>query len=168
MEIRQVVESALVPFGVIDLVSLVSEEHGQTLSEVGLKADVLSLESIHKVGVLPVVASHMGVVNEHGLSLLALELLGTAHIVVHLRVLVVLLSRVHLEVGIVTVESETIMTQDKVKKSVRQKISDRSENSLFYLNNLESHLLSQEVVELVGDSLSKRVLVLVVDALVKI
>ena len=42
MEIRQVVEAALEPFGVIDLVSLVSKEHSQTLSEVGFKADTVS------------------------------------------------------------------------------------------------------------------------------
>ena len=106
MKIRQVVEADLVPLRVCDLVPLIGQEHSEPLPEVGLEAHKLALQSVHEVGILPVVAGHVRVVNKHRPRLLVVNPLGTALVVVHLSILVIFLARVRLKVWIVLVQSE--------------------------------------------------------------
>ena len=76
MQVGHIVKAALEPLCIGDLVSLVRQEHGQTLTKVGLEPDKFLLEVVHKALVLPVVARHMSIVHVHGLSLIVLEFLS--------------------------------------------------------------------------------------------
>ena len=116
MQVGHIVEANLVPFRVSNLVSLIGEECGEALSKVRLEAHILPLQPVHEVRVLPVVARHVGVVNEQSSRLVVLDFLGTALVVVHLGVPVIILSGVRLEVRVILVQSEAILSQDKAGK----------------------------------------------------
>ena len=108
MQVGHIVEANLVPFRVSNLVSLIGEECGEALSKVRLEAHILPLQPVHEVRVLPVVARHVGVVNEQGPRLVVLNFLGATLVIVNLGALVILLSGVRLKVRVIRVQSEAI------------------------------------------------------------
>lgn len=108
VKIRHVVEANLVPLRIGNLVSLVGKESGEALSEVRLKAHILALQPVHEVGVLPVVARHVGIVNEQGPRLVVLNFLRATLVIVNLGALVILLPGVRLKVRVIPVQSEAI------------------------------------------------------------
>ena len=177
MKIRHVVEANLVPLRIGNLVSLVGKECGEALSEVGLKAHILPLQPVHEVRVLPVVARHVGVVNEQGPRLVVLNFLGATLVIVNLGALVILLSGVRLKVRVIPVQSEAISQertgqrreniQDLMVKRKRGKTSKKCAPKFLSLANFQPrnalsvairaisknlrprHLLGEEVIELV-------------------
>ena len=87
---RHVVEANGEPLGIADLVALVGEELGQTLTEIRLKSHVFFSEAVHEAWVLPRIAGHVRKVNVESARLVSLNFLREAHIIVDLLIWLVL------------------------------------------------------------------------------
>lgn len=137
MQVGHVVDTALIPLSVSDLVTLVGKELSQTLAKVGLEANVLALESVHKAFVLPVVACHVSVVDVHRASFLVEQLCGALNIVEHLVICFIILGgSVGFVVRIVLAQCEAMRKKSKDLNS--GKISEKCAPKYFTLSRFQT------------------------------
>ena len=123
MQVGHVVDTALIPLSVIDLVTLVGKELSETLTKVRFEANILTLESVHEAWVFPVVASHVSVVDVHRASLIVTQLSSAVDIVMHFNILTIFLgASVGFEIRIILAQCEAMIKKQKRSGSKLEKI----------------------------------------------
>ena len=78
----QIVDANLVPFRVSDDMALISQELSESLAHVWLEPDILALETVDELGILPAsVATKVGKVDIHCSLFFNFKLLSNLHVV---------------------------------------------------------------------------------------
>ena len=117
----QVVDANREPFAFSDLMSLIGQEHGQALAQIGLKAHVFTGKAVHELRILPLEGAHVSEVYIERLRLIHLHSLCQSNVEEDLGVRLIVHVSVALIVGVILAQG-VASRHHKRLRLVREKV----------------------------------------------